>query len=163
TRTIVVASDVPQQRQKYEPFAVRTFYIKNALADEIKGAVQGALPASKQMTTVKQMNALIVRDTPSNLELVENLITSLDKAKAEVLIDIQIYEVGRNNIVKLGNQLTSESSSTEVGLNFLGGINRQKDILGLGARTLTGPFGFALGLPNSSISFFQDKGKAKLL
>jgi general secretion pathway protein D len=163
TRTIVVASDVPQQRQKYEPFAVRTFYIKNAVAEEVKGAIGGALPASKQVTAVKQLNALIVRDTPANLELVDTLINSLDKAKAEVLIDVNIYEVSRNNILQLGNQFTNDSSATQVGLSALGGINAQRNILGLGARTLTGPLGFAVGLPNSSISFFQDKGKAKLL
>ena len=162
-RTIVIASDNPQQRMRYEPYAMRTFYVKNALVDDVKTAVSGTL-ATKNMTTVKQLNALVVRDTPANLELVENLINSLDKAKAEVLIDINIYEVARNNILQLGNQLTTEfAAGTDVGLNALGGINRQKDILGLGARTLTGPFGFALGLPNSTISFFQDKGKAKLL
>jgi general secretion pathway protein D len=162
-RTIVIASDNPQQRMRYEPYAMRTFYVKNAAIDEVRTAITGTLPQTKNMTTVKQLNALIVRDTPSNLELVENLINSLDKAKAEVLIDINIYEVARNNILELGNQLTTASSSSEVGLQALGGINRQKDILGLGARTLTGPFGFALGLPNTTISFFQDKGKAKLL
>ncbi|MEK6322175.1 MAG: secretin N-terminal domain-containing protein [Acidobacteriota bacterium] len=163
TRTIVIASDVPQQRMKYEPFAVRTFYIKNAAVEEVQKAIQGAMPATKQITPVKQLNALIVRDTPSNLELVENMINSLDKAKAEVLIDVNIYEVSRNNILQLGNQFTNDASSTQVGLSALGGLNAQKSILGLGARTLTGPLGFALGLPNSSISFFQDKGKAKLL
>src|SRR6185436_16447847 len=62
-----------------------------------------------------------------------------------------------------GNQLTTDTSSSQIGLSALGGIHIIKDILGIGARTLTGPLGFALGLPNSSISFFQDKGKAKLL
>jgi general secretion pathway protein D len=162
-RTIVIASDNPQQRMRYEPYAMRTFYIKNAEVDQVKAAITGTL-ATKNMTTVKQLNALIVRDTPSNLELVENLVNSLDKAKSEVLIDINIYEVARNNILQLGNQLTTESSADNgVGLNALGGINRQKDILGFAARTLLGPWGFALGLPNSTVSFFQDKGKAKLL
>jgi general secretion pathway protein D len=164
TRTIVIASDAPQQRAKYEPYAVRTFYIKNAAIDDVQKAITGALPASKAVTSVKQLNALIVRDTPSNLELVENLINSLDKAKAEVLIDVNIYEVSRNNILQIGNQLVGQADATNpLGLSALGGINAEKTILGIGARTLTGPLGFALGVPNSSISFFQDKGKAKLL
>jgi general secretion pathway protein D len=163
SRTIVVASDNPQQRMKYEPFAIRTFYIKNAEIGEVQKAVQGALPSTKQMTTVKQLNAIIVRDTPSNLELVENLINSLDKSKAEVLVDVNIFEVSRTDMLQLGNQLTTDPSKNQVGLSALGGINAQQSILGLGARTLTGPFGFALGLPNSSISFFQNRGKAKLL
>jgi general secretion pathway protein D len=164
TRTVVIASDNPQQRSKYEPYAVRTFYIKNAAIEDVQKAITGALPASKAITAVKQLNALIVRDTPSNLELVENLINSLDKAKAEVLIDVNIYEVSRNNILQLGNQLVGEADATHpLGLTALGGINAERSILGLGARTFTGPLGFALGLPNSSVSFFQDKGKAKLL
>jgi len=163
SRTIVIASDNPQQRMRYEPYAVRTFYVKNALIEDVQKAVQGALPSTKQMTSVKQLNALIVRDTPANLELVENLINSLDKSKAEVLVDVNIYEVSRTDMLQLGNQFTSEASRNQVGLSALGGINAQQSILGLGARTLTGPLGFALGLPNSSISFFQNKGKAKLL
>lgn len=163
SRTIVIASDNPQQRMKYEPYAVRTFYVKNATLDEAKAAIQGSL-ATKNMTSVKQLNALIVRDTPSNLELVENLLNSIDKSKAEVLIDVSIYEVSRTDLLQLGNQFTAESSDTNpLGLNRLGGINAEKSILGIGARTLVGPLGFALGLPNSTVSFFQGKGKSKLL
>src|SRR5262245_52344229 len=92
SRTIVVAGDNPQNRQKYEPFAVRTFYVKNATLDEARTAITGAL-TTKQITPVKQLNALIVRDTPANLELVDNLLASIDKSKAEVLIDVNIYEV----------------------------------------------------------------------
>jgi general secretion pathway protein D len=164
SRTIVVASDNPQQRMKYDAYAVRTFYIKNADIDQVKGAITGALSAQTKMTTVKQLNAIVVRDTPANLEVIENMIDSLDKSKAEVLIDVNIYEVSKNDLLQIGNQFTSEASGTNaLALPALGGINAQQSILGVGARTLTGPLGFALGLPNSSISFFQNKGKAKLL
>src|SRR5438128_5750148 len=54
TRTIVVFSDNPAARMKYEPYAMRTFYIKNATADEVKTAVTGAL-MTKQITPVKQL------------------------------------------------------------------------------------------------------------
>src|SRR5204863_4771903 len=67
-------------------------------------------------------------------------------------------------LLQIGNQFTTEASgSNALALPSLGGINAQQSLLGVGARTLTGPFGFALGLPNSSISLFQNKGKAKLL
>lgn len=207
SRTIVIASDNPQQRMRYEPYAVRTFYIKNALIDEVRGALQGTL-ATKQMTTVKQLNALIVRDTPANLELVENLINSLDKSKAEVLIDINIYEVTHNDLLQIGNQfgvdpgvvggrtvapstrfvpahdvLRSDGTikrsvpdktvdvpgftvpgGVGAGAKSLGGFGLAGAIAGnVGSRVLTGPLGLALGLPASTISFFQDRGKAKLL
>lgn len=164
SRTVVIASDNQQQRMKYEAFAVRTFYIKNADIEQVKSAITGALSPQTKMTTVKQLNAIVVRDTPSNLEVIENMIDSLDKSKAEVLIDVNIYEVSKNDLLQIGNQFTAEAAgSSPLALPSLGGINAQRAFLGEGARTLTGPFGFALGLPNSSISLFQNKGKAKLL
>jgi general secretion pathway protein D len=161
-RTIVVASDNPQSRTRFEPYSVRTFYVKNADLTDVRQAVQQTLQ-TKSITPVKQLNALIIRETPANLELIEAMINSLDKAKAEVLIDINIYEVSRNNLYQIGNQIFSGSEKDPFGLGFLGGINQQGNVLGKGARTLTGAFGFALGLPSTSISLLQDKGKAKLL
>jgi len=165
SRTIVVASDNPQQRMRYEPFAVRTFFIKNAAIDEVQKAVQGALPSTKQMTTVKQLNALIVRDTPSNLELVENLINSLDKSKAEVLVDVNIYEVSRTDILQLGNQFNVPGGQQgAIDLSAIGGFGQNGSTLGTAHKFITsGLAAFALGMPPSAISFFQNKGKAKLL
>jgi len=162
TRTIVIALDNPQARMRYEPFSVRTFYVKNADINEVRNAITSTLQ-SKQVVPIKQLNALIIRDTPSNLELIETMIDSLDKSKAEVLIDVNIYEVSRNDLLQLGNQFTATGNEQNpLGASNLGGIG-QPGFLGLGPRTLTAPLGFALGLPSSTISFFQDRGKAKLL
>jgi general secretion pathway protein D len=197
SRTIVIASDNAQQRMKYDPYAVRTFYIKNADIDQVKSAITGALSAQTKMTTVKQLNAIVVRDTPANLEVIESMIDSLDKAKAEVLIDVNIYEVSRNDLIQIGNQFGVDpgtvaartittpahdvikpnghtksvpektidlSGGIGAGAKSLGGFGQTGSILGIiGARALGGPLGLALGLPSSTISFFQDRGKAKLL
>src|SRR5215216_4649430 len=151
-RTIVIASDNPQSRLRYEPYSVRTFYVKNADITDVRQAVQQTLQ-TKSITPVKQLNALIIRDTPANLELIDAMISSLDKARAEVLIDVNIYEVSRNNLLQIGNQLSTGSDKEPFGLPFLGGLGQQGNILGRGPRTLTGAFGFALGLPSSAISF----------
>jgi general secretion pathway protein D len=165
SRTIVIASDNPQQRMRYEQYAVRTFYIKNADIADVQKAIQGALPSTKQLTTVKQLNAIIVRDTPSNLELVENLIGSLDKSKAEVLVDVNIYEVSRTDLLQLGNQFNVPGGqSGALDLSAIGGFGQDGSALGRAHTFVTsGLAAFALGMPPSSISFFQNKGKAKLL
>ena len=101
TRTILVTLDNVASRNKYEPLAIRTFYIKNADVTEVRNTINQTLQ-TKFITPVKGQNALIVRDTATNLELVEALIDSLDKSKAEVLIDIHIYEVARNDLIVIG-------------------------------------------------------------
>ncbi|MEN3333547.1 MAG: ral secretion pathway protein [Blastocatellia bacterium] len=164
TRTIVVASDNPQSRMKYEAYSVRTFYIKNADIADVRGAIQSSL-ATKSVTPVKQLNALIVRDTSANLELIESMINSMDKAKAEVLIDINIYEVSRNDLLQLGNQFNSPDGQKGAGnLAAIAGFGQGGLATGFAQRFITnGPWGFTAGVPPSLISFFQDKGKAKLL
>jgi general secretion pathway protein D len=163
-RTIVVASDNPQSRTRFEPYSVRTFYVKNADLTDVRQAVQQTLQ-TKSITPVKQLNALIIRETPANLELIEAMINSLDKAKAEVLIDINIYEVSRNNLLQLGNQFnTPGGQQGAADLSTLGGLGQDGSISGFAHRIIGNThLGFAFGLPPSTISFFQDKGKAKLL
>jgi len=165
TRTIAIASDNAQQRMKYEPYAVRTFFVKNAEISEVQKAIQGALPSTKNLTTVKQLNALIVRDTPSNLELVENLISSLDKSKAEVLVDVNIYEVSRTDLLQLGNQFNFPGGQQgAMDLSAIGGFGQAGSTLGTAHKFVSsGLAAFMLGMPTSAISFFQNKGKAKLL
>ena len=115
SRTIVVASDNPQSRMKFEPYSVRTFYIKNADLQDVRAAIQGTLPQTKSITPVKQLNALIIRDTPANLELIDQVIDSLDKSKAEVLVDVNIYEVTRDDLLQIGNQFNIPDGSQSAG------------------------------------------------
>jgi general secretion pathway protein D len=98
------------------------------------------------------------------------MINSLDKSKAEVLVDVNIYEVSRNDLLQLGNQFATPDAKGSVTLGNIGGLGNNGLIDGAArAHTFIGalggatPLGFALGLPPSSISFFQDKGKTKLL
>src|ERR1044072_398149 len=164
SRTVVIASDNPQSRMKFEPYSVRTFYIKNADLQDVRAAIQGTLPQTKSITPVKQLNALIIRDTPANLELIDQMIDSLDKSKAEVLVDVNIYKAPRDDLLQLGNQFNVPDGSQTSNTNPpLGGLGLQNLVLGNFPRTLKGPFGFALGVPTSTISFFQNKGKSKLL
>jgi len=159
-RTIIVTIDNQQSRARYEPMLVRPFYIKNADVNDLRAAVTSTIGA-KQVVVSKQLNALVVRDSKANLELIESLISSLDKSKAEVLIDINLYEVSKNDLLQLGNQFNANGRG--VNLIDAGGFGRQESIVGNVPRSFLGPFGFALGMPSSTLSIFQDKGKAKLL
>jgi general secretion pathway protein D len=161
-RTIVITLDNAQSRNRYEPMSVRAFFIKNADIDELRAAI-GASIGARQMIASKQVNALVVRDSKPNLELVGSLISILDKSKAEVLIDINLYEVSKNDLLRLGNQLAVGTDGKEVSLATLGGIGQRDFVAGHAARALTGPLGLAVGIPASTLSIFQERGKARLL
>ncbi len=53
----------------------------------------------------KNLNSVTIRDTPSAVNLAEKLIRSWDKSKGEVVIDLEIMEVSRLKLQKLGIDL----------------------------------------------------------
>jgi general secretion pathway protein D len=172
TRTIIVAPDNPQSRQKYENQSVKTFYIKNAdqkTVDDVKTALTQSI-GMKQIIAYKELNALVARDTPETLELAENVIKSLDKSKAEVLIDVKLYEISKSDMLSLGNQFNTGDTSQPGGnpatanLATVGGIGIQGALEQLSPpRILKGPFGIGLTLPTSTISALADHSKSKQL
>jgi Flp pilus assembly secretin CpaC len=172
TRSIIVAQDSPTSRQKYENQSVRTFYLKNAdqkTVDDVKTALTQSI-GMKQIIAYKELNALVARDTPETLDLAENVIRSLDKSKAEVLIEVKLYEITKSDMLSLGNQFNTGDTSQPGGnpatanLATVGGIGVQQSLLALNPpRILRGPFGIGLTLPTSTISALADHSKSKQL
>lgn len=181
-RTLIVYADNPQNRQRLERLLVKTFYLSNADPAETRAIVQANLGAQRQVQVSKQLNALVIRATPSELEVAQALIDSLDKNRSEVVIDVGIYEVSNSTSLQIGNQLattglattttTYDSSGNPVttttgtsgSLGDLGGIGRAGvsaiagNLFGIG-----GGIGTIIGLPPSSLSLLQSKGNSKLL
>jgi general secretion pathway protein D len=170
-RTILVADQA--RRQQYQQLVVRTFYISNSDPDKAKQLITQALPASvgrpqSIVVSDKDTNSLTVRDTAENVKLIGDLLESIDKDRAEVVMDVNIYEVSRSDLMQFGNQLGDETSLTS-----LGGVRSMGSPLGQLARVITGTgtsatalpvsFGAALIMPASAIQALQTRNRTRLL
>ena len=170
-RTILVADQ--SRRPQYQQLVVRTFFIANSDPDKIKLLIGQALPASVGrpqpiVVSDKDTNSLTVRDTAENVKLIGELLESLDKDRAEVVMDVNIYEVSRTDLLQFGNQLGDSAN-----LTTLGGIRSFGSRLGQLTQVVTGTgtaatglplsFGAALIVPPSALQAFQSKNNAKLL
>lgn len=170
-RTILVASN--QRRTNFQQLVLRTFYLANANPKDVKTIIQTAIPPQpgRTQTIVVEdaaTNSLTIRDTAENIALFERLIGSLDKDRAEVVMDVAIYEVSKTDLLELGNQI-----GTRAQLTNLGGTT--SSVVGLGGNTLFGTlgraadavipsvFGAGIVLPTANLSAFQSKGNTKLL
>jgi len=134
---IFVIPDQPQKRRDYEEQVVRTFYISNTIqAQDLTEIVTGLrqLLDLKRIQQLNSQNAIIVRDTPDKLLLAEKMIRDIDKAKPEVVIQVEVLEARTDRLRDLGilpgqtasiainpNNTTSSSSSTSTTSNS--GIN----------------------------------------
>ncbi|MBC7911180.1 MAG: hypothetical protein H7Y30_11800 [Pyrinomonadaceae bacterium] len=168
-RTILVADQT--RRPTFQQLVIRTFYLGNADPQDALRLIQQAIPAqSGRPPTIaipdKATNSLTVRDTAENVRLIGELISSIDKDRAEVVMDVSIYEVSRDDLFRLGNQVGSDTSLTNLGGTSSGiftiGGNRNAITNALaGAPPVA--LGAALLIPASSISAFQKKTNTKLL
>ena len=97
-KTILVAVDNQQTRQKYQEEMIKTFYVSNVSGQQELTQVATALRSLLLMNKVAQIdsqNALVVRDTPDKIAAAEEILKSLDKSRPEVIIEVLIVEVSR--------------------------------------------------------------------
>jgi general secretion pathway protein D len=103
--TIYVAQDTQQKRNELETQVLRTFYLNNfSTVNELQD-VSNLIRTILKVERVQQFpaqSAIVMRGTPDQVALAELLINNLDKAKAEVLVDIVVMEVNKNKLKQLG-------------------------------------------------------------
>jgi general secretion pathway protein D len=164
-RTIMIYADNQQNRARLEKLLVKTFYLGNTELNEARDIVQANIGGQRQVKISKQLNALVIRATASELAVAQAIIDSLDKNRSEVVLDVNIYEVSNSASRQIGNQIASQSTESSFGLNNLGGVASYLEGKGSpgGNPGVIGTSGALIGLPLTSLSLLQTKGNSKLL
>lgn len=173
-RTILVADQA--RRPQYQQLVVRTFFIANSEPDKVKALISQALPASVGrpqpiVVSDKDTNSLTVRDTAENVRLIGELLASIDKDRAEVVMDVDIYEVNRSDLLQFGHQLGQGTFNLggSPGLSVLtsNATTNPSQTPGVDVRSIVSAIptagAFALVIPPSMLTAFQSKNNAKLL
>lgn len=114
--------------QSLEPVRTQSFQINYAKAADIATQISagGSGPASARILSQRgsviseaRTNQLFVTDIPSRLEAVQSLITKLDVAVRQVLIEARIVEAsdtfGKSLGVRLGGQPFNQNTNTAFG------------------------------------------------
>ncbi len=116
---IMVVPDQAQKRRDYEEQIVRTFYLSNvAIPQDLTEITTGLrqILDLKRIQQVNAQNAIIIRDTPDKIALVDKIIRDIDKAKPEVIVQVQILEARTDNLRNLGI-LPGQSASVAINPN----------------------------------------------
>jgi general secretion pathway protein D len=97
--SIFVAQNTRIKRTELDSQAVQTFYLSNAWQQNDLNDVQTALRnviTNAKFFGVASQNAIVMRGTPDEILLAQKIIGDLDKARAEVVVDIAVMEVSKN-------------------------------------------------------------------
>jgi general secretion pathway protein D len=119
-RTVTIIPDTPAKRREYEEEVVRTFFLSNADLKETMDLLRIVIDARAIGSTAGN-NALTIHDTPDRIAAAARLIDVIDKARPEVLIDVELLEVNRQKLQEYGLQFASPGSP---GINGAADVNR---------------------------------------
>ena len=131
-KTVVVIPDTPAKRREYEEEVVRTFYLSNADLKETQDLLRMVLDA-RRISPTTGTNAVTIKDTPERIAAAARVLAAIDKARPEVIIEVELLEVNRTKLIEYGLQIASPASPAPTGLNgsvsiatdAAGGVNLQ--------------------------------------
>ena len=174
-RTIMIG--IQNRRQFFQQLVLRTFYLANADPTDVAKTIQAAIPpqpgrSPTQPLVDKSTNSITIRDTTENVRIIGNLIKSLDKDRAEVVMDVQIYEVNKTDLLQLGNQIGTRDSLVNLGGTTASSFGNNE--FGI-TKTMTNTagdiitsivpqaFGVGVVIPAINLIALQDKQNTKLI
>jgi general secretion pathway protein D len=102
---IFVIQDQPQNHRDYDEQVVRTFYLSNTVQPQDLTEITNGLRQVLNLTHVQQLNsqnAIIIRDTPDKLAIADRIIKDIDKAKPEVVIEVEVLSASTDRLRDLG-------------------------------------------------------------
>ena len=130
-RTVTVIPDTAAKRQEYEEEIVRPFFLSNADLKETMDLLRVVIDA-RRVAPVTATNAIMIKDTPERVAAAGKIIAAIDKARPEVVIDVELLEIDRTRLREFGIQIASPGDPP-TGINGAAGINRD----GLSLRDLS--------------------------
>jgi len=101
TNTIMVFKNTPQFKDQFENQLIKTFYLSNADPNDVRSIFQQLMPQLKVFTD-KRLNAVTIKAKPQELTIARRIVSQLDKAKAEVMVYLELLEVTENNLEQVG-------------------------------------------------------------
>ncbi len=104
-QSIIVVEDSPQNRRNYEDLVIQTFFLSNAEVKDVMTMLR-SLVGAKNVASNDQLNAIVLRDTADKVKVAERIIHTNDKARGEVVIDVELLQINGTKLRELGVELS---------------------------------------------------------
>ena len=109
-KSVLIAKDNPDNRQRYERQLQETIYIPgmtNDQMDEFGNVVKNIFDV-KQITVNKSQGTLVIRAPQETLTYINLTLADLIDGGSEVMIDLKLYAVDKTNERNIGAQLPQQ-------------------------------------------------------
>lgn len=114
--TALIFPNTQQKLREYQELVVKAFYVSNADVRQTANMLRTILKA-RDVFVDEKLGLLVLKDTPDNIGYAERLIAAQDLAEPEVMLDVEVLEVGYNRLLQLGLRYPSTLAWSLVGGN----------------------------------------------
>ena len=125
-RTITVIPDTPAKRREYEEEIVRTFYLSNADLKEAMDLLRIVIDVRRIAPITGDQRDLHQGHARAHRRRRRADLGAIDKARPEVVIDVELLEVDRTRLLEYGLQIASPGNSP--GINGIGWSQQRADV-----------------------------------
>ncbi|HXZ28464.1 MAG TPA: type II and III secretion system protein [Terriglobales bacterium] len=107
-RQILVAAETPENHRQYDRVSERTFYLPFATTpqeiNELVGVLRGLFEI-RSISPSASKGVLVLRAPKPQLDPATRFLESLGEGRAQVLLDMKVYEISQTSLRNLGVQL----------------------------------------------------------
>ncbi|MGH8725601.1 MAG: secretin N-terminal domain-containing protein [Burkholderiales bacterium] len=135
--TVLVFPNTPQKLREYQELVVRSFYLVNADVRQTANMIR-ALVKTRDLFVDEKLNLLVIKDTPNAVRLAERLIAAQDLAEPEVMLEVEVLEIGSTRLLELGVRFPDSLAVSLVGAGGTAGtitlpewLNRSSELVQL--------------------------------
>jgi general secretion pathway protein D len=107
--SLLIYSNTPAKQKEYQELMVRSFPVAYTDVKQMVAMVRGLVKA-KDIYVNEQLNLFIMRDTLEAIRIVEKLVALNDLPEPEVMLEVAIITIDRNNNFLLGPNLPNQAS-----------------------------------------------------
>lgn len=101
---LLITQDTQENRERFARDEVRLFMLQYAEAGKLKKMLEPLMRTSVVLAD-DHLNALVIRTDSSQMQMASQLIASMDARESEVLIQMEILEISRSNLQRIGLDL----------------------------------------------------------
>lgn len=105
---VLLAADTPENRRQFDRVSERTFYLPSATTpqevNELVGVLRGLFDIRSISPSTSQ-GLLVLRAPKRQLDPATRFLESLGQGRAQVLLDLKVYEISQTSLRNLGVQL----------------------------------------------------------
>jgi general secretion pathway protein D len=157
--TVIVYPDIFAKKKAFDLRGIKTFYLSNIKAEDARKMIQIVF-RDEQIIIQEEtnLNAVVIRADYNTLAEIERFLTRIDKQRNEVELNVEIMEVNRSIINKLGADFSNGVFTIGAGTTGNDGeLSKTMNFKDLGSTN------FFLTIPSVAMNFLEADANNKII